>query len=238
MRNGWIFCGGMIRSGSTLQYQVAGELIERSKLGRRMTYIPPEEHTRVLEFSPQGLSTFKTHDLTDPVALQCQRGGGVALYIYRDLRDVISSFQQKEHIRLEGTALEVKTTELIRKDLAWRSLPRVYVSRYEDVLLALATEVNRISEFLDIPCPALMAKQIAEDLCYARQAENIAAANSEDLVEINPTNVYHRETLLHRNHFQGGTVGRYKFDLDSEQCRQIEVQAGDWLVSNGYVLET
>lgn len=185
-----------------------------------------------------GQSGFKSHDLTEPVTLQCQRGGGVALYIYRDLRDVISSFQQKEHVRLDGTALEDLITELMRKDLAWRSLPLVYVSRYEDVSIALATEVSRIGEFLDIPCPAFMAKQIAEDLSYARQAISIAAADQDDLVEVNPTNVYHRNTLLHRNHLQGGAVGRYKYDLNSAQRRQIEDQAGAWLAANGYTLDT
>lgn len=238
MRKGWVFCGGMIRSGSTLQYQLASELIERFSLGERTTYFPPEEHARVLESVPHGLSTFKTHSLTEPVALHCQRGGGIALYIYRDLRDVVSSFQQKERVRLEGDVLADFIIDLIRKDLAWRSLPQVHVSRYEDVVFALDSEVIRIGEFLDIPCSSPMAEQIAEDLSYTRQAEGIASADREDLVEVNSTNVYHRNTLLHKNHFQGGAAGRYKSDLDPGQCRVIEDQAGAWLAANNYVLTT
>src|SRR5512138_2281267 len=96
MREGWIFCGGMIRAGSTLQYQIASELIERLGLGRRTGYLPPAEHAWVLGARPvAGLSTFKTHELTEQVARQCRQSDAVALYIYRDLRDVVSSLQQK-----------------------------------------------------------------------------------------------------------------------------------------------
>ncbi len=53
-------------------------------------------------------------------------------------------------------------------------------------------------------------------------------------MENNPTNVYHRVTLLHLNHLQGGAIGRYRLDLDAEQRAQIEDMAGAWLVANGY----
>ena len=33
-----IFCAGMYRSGSTLQYQVASELVEKNKLGKRVEW--------------------------------------------------------------------------------------------------------------------------------------------------------------------------------------------------------
>ncbi len=178
MLQGWVFCGGMIRAGSTLQYQIASELIERADLGRRTTFIPPADHAAALADPPPfGLSTFKTHQLTDPVAAQCRAGGAVALYIFRDLRDVVSSFQRKEGVRLAGQQLTDQVLELVRTDAAWRSLPHVYVSRYEDVILSLGAEVRRIAEFLGVPCPEAVERQIAGDLSYAEQEKTIGSSS-------------------------------------------------------------
>jgi hypothetical protein len=235
MREGWVFCGGMIRSGSTLQYQVASELIERLGLGRRTGYVPPSEHTRMLAGTPAGmLGTFKTHELTEPIADQVRRNRSVALYIHRDLRDVVSSLQQKEGARLEGEHLAGTVRELLRRDSQWRALPRVYVSRYEDVIFGLGSEVLRIAGFLAISCPGSLATEIASVLSYREQEQGIAAAAEQDLIAVNPTNVYHRHTLLHRNHFQGGLIGRYRVDLTAGQRAVIEDIAGPWLAQYGY----
>ena len=36
----WVFCGGMIRSGSTLQYQIAADLVERLGVGHGYPMYP------------------------------------------------------------------------------------------------------------------------------------------------------------------------------------------------------
>ena len=225
----------MIRSGSTLQYQISSELIEHFGLGRRSEFVPPARHPAALAGSPAGLSTFKTHKLTEPVAGHC-RNGAAALYIFRDLRDVIGSLQQKEARRIEGEALAARVRDLLETDRAWRALPSVYISRYEDVLPALLGEVMGIAGFLGIACPGEWAAQLAAALSYGQQQQAIAAADPGELVEATPANVYHRRTLLHRNHFQGGAVGRYRVDLDSAQRSLIEQLAGAWLTANGYSL--
>lgn len=235
MRQGWIFCGGMIRSGSTLQYQMASELIERHGLGRRTTYIHPSEHPAVLAgLPPAGLSTFKTHELTDRVEAHCCAGTGMALYIYRDLRDVVGSLQQKEGRRLEGDGLVALVERLLDVDKQWRALPQVFVSRYEDVLRDPEREILGLAGFLGIPCTVAAAAELAAALSYEEQEKGINSASRDELVEVNPTNVYHRDTLLHTNHFQGGIVGRYKADLDEEQVCVIEGLAESWLVFHDY----
>ena len=37
----WVFCCGMQRSGSTLQYQIAARLVEQAGLGQRLEWVEP-----------------------------------------------------------------------------------------------------------------------------------------------------------------------------------------------------
>lgn len=235
MRSGWVFCGGMRRAGSTLQYQVASELLERNEMGRRMTYVPPENHSRVLADQPaEGLITFKTHELTPPVTNCCVERKAIALYIFRDIRDVVSSYQVKEKSRLDDAHLTALVLDLLEKDRQWRSLPRVYISRYEQVIFGLSKEVERIGHFLGTPDNGVLTKEVATLLAYENQKSIIESANEDDLVKVNPTNIYHRSTLLHRNHFNGGAIGRYRVDLTTQQISRVESLAGDWLSTYGY----
>ncbi len=83
LRTGWVFCGGMNRSGSTLQYLLASELIERSGLGKRAPYVDPSEHPHELACKPSfGLSTFKSHIVTQEVARHCEQGNAVVLLTF------------------------------------------------------------------------------------------------------------------------------------------------------------
>ena len=45
----WVFCCGMQRSASTLQFQIAAELVERAGLGERVGWVRPEQFPRLLD---------------------------------------------------------------------------------------------------------------------------------------------------------------------------------------------
>ncbi len=139
----WIFCGGMLRAGSTLQYQIASELIERSGLGVRSPYADPMSHEGALQAAvPKGISrTFKSHALTPSIMERLADGNAVALYSFRDLRDVIASQQQKNGWSLGERDLRALVADLLATDSAWRSLPRVHVVRYESMVTRLLEEV-------------------------------------------------------------------------------------------------
>jgi hypothetical protein len=236
-RNGWIFCGGMIRSASTLQYQMASELIERTGFGRRTCYYDPSEHMQALSGCPNfGFSTFKSHEVTQQIALICEKEFGKALYIYRDLRDVISSFQQKEATHFGESELTRMVAHLLKTDREWRSLPNVYVSRYEDVVGFEQKEIINIAEFLQIPVQQSLVTAIIDSVTYRGAQEIIKHSEENDWIEVNSNNIYHQHTLLHKNHLQGGVIGRFRADLLIGQQQLIESVAGDWLEMYGYAV--
>lgn len=171
-----------------------------------------------------------------PIARElCLGDRAVALYIYRDLRDVISSLQEKNQFRLEGRGLERLVVKLQQSDEQWRALPGTYVSRYEDVTNNIGEEVERIARFLGLECTLDLLRDIAEDLSFESQQDRIRMVAESALVEVNPTNAYDPVSLLHRNHLQSGEAGRHRLNLDSTQIHLIETLAADWLQANRYL---
>jgi hypothetical protein len=236
IKKGWIFCGGMIRSGSTLQYQIASELIERLNIGQRTTWHDATAHASILIDQPEvGLSTFKTHQLTERVKELCTNRQSTSLYIYRDLRDVLSSYQEKFSIYLTGKKLEDWLTTILTIDGNWRTLPSVYISRYEDVIPSITSEVINISKYLGIDCPDNLVNHIASSLSYDAQKDRIDSTSSS-WVKTNEKSIYDKVSLLHKNHLQSGAIGRYQKDLNKTQTSIVNEIAGEWLIEMGYAL--
>src|SRR5438132_1477367 len=99
----WIFCGGMKRSASTLQYQLASALVEQAGTGTRSTWVPSSEFPCLRErYADLGSwKVFKSHDCTPEIAREMTDHGSLGLYIYRDLRDVIASQMQMSRVSFD-----------------------------------------------------------------------------------------------------------------------------------------
>src|ERR1044071_1291460 len=84
-----VICVGLYRSGSTWQYQIAADLVERHRDGHR--------HGFVDSLSPESgtWDVVKLHDPDDTCAERLRQGQALGLYIYRDLRDVAFSLMHK-----------------------------------------------------------------------------------------------------------------------------------------------
>ncbi len=116
----------------------------------------------------------------------------------------MSSLQQKNETRYEGRALNSLVLGLLETDHQWRSIPNIYVSRYEEVIGNEPAEITIIADFLKIPAHRPMVAAIADALSYRGIQAIIGCVSEGDWIEATPTNIYHRHTLLHKNHLQGG----------------------------------
>jgi hypothetical protein len=83
-----VFCCGMIRSGSTVLYQLASAIVERRGLGRRCGYYEPPGAKPVP--AETGWSVVKVPWLCE---YERQRigAGAMALYSYRDVEEALTS---------------------------------------------------------------------------------------------------------------------------------------------------
>src|SRR6266403_2362501 len=92
-----VLCLGLSRAGSTLQYNLAANLIERLELGHRLGFSSNVAELGQLLQSIKGsggIAVLKTYN-SDLAWMNGWLGEVSILTIYRDLRDVYSSCKKK-----------------------------------------------------------------------------------------------------------------------------------------------
>ena len=64
----YIDCVGMMRSGSTLQYNIVAEILELKEIGKRLGWEHHEEFHKIKEkYINEKYNVFKNHFLTDEI---------------------------------------------------------------------------------------------------------------------------------------------------------------------------
>ena len=127
-----VICGGMYRACSTWQYEVVGHLVERHLRGERLGYLTGEAyaaHSRVLQArSPCRRRTavwrvLKSHDGHRCFARALSSGRALAVYAYRDIRDVVFSLMHKRGLTFEELLRQGMIHQILVNDRFWRANP-------------------------------------------------------------------------------------------------------------------
>jgi len=237
----WIFCGGMGRSGSTVQYQITARLVEEAKLGKRVGWIKLSDFPALRDkyAHDNQWKVVKTHACTNTIQAEFQQQNAMGVYIFRDVRDVFVSTMNKRAKSFEQLWANNTFEKKLHNFELWTSLPNMLILKYEDVVNDLPKEVRSIAIHLGISLDNEKYEAIAADYSLERQREYVLRLKSEPskLRKIN-NNLVDPYTQLHTNHIHSGKVGRWKEILTSQQVAFIEQIAGKWLVNNGYELST
>jgi hypothetical protein len=231
----WIFCGGMMRSGSTLQYQITAQLVEEAQLGRRLEWIEPQDfiHVREQLKDEKTWKVFKAHHCTDSMVEEFNRGNAVGIYIYRDIRDAFTSQMTKASVKPQLLLNRGFIASCLESYEKWTHLPQVLISQYENVVDDIAGEVARIAQHLGISLDASKIHQIADNLSLANQKSRLQRVQSFKQIGRHSVDSH---SLLHSNHIHSGKVGRWQEELTFRDIKKIEDQAGLWLAEQGYAL--
>lgn len=243
----WVFAGGMFRSGSTLQYQIVSDLIERRGLGERRGWIDPEcfanlaEQTERQRAEPAPLSVIKTHVCKHGMRTRLRDGRALGVGVHRDLRDVVVSGAQKAGRR----PCPEYARELIEGCLAcWNGWPETPAMRwwpYERLVGDTTGVILEMSDHLGLRCDIREAREISDLYAPERQQRRIdEAITTGAIAEHRPGGrmTYIEHDLLHPDHLRDGRIGKWREQLPEETLRVIEQTAGPWLMSMGYPLAT
>ncbi len=237
----WIFCCGMQRSGSTLQFQITARLVEDAGLGKRVEWTKPDRFNRLRRqyAAAAEWKIFKNHNCTEKMEKEFHRQNAMGVYSYRDLRDVYVSTMRKNEVTFEQLWAAKFLEQCLRQYQQWTSLPRVLTSKYETMMADLPGEVARIAAHLGIAADAEKCRQIADEHAIERQKERIEESIREGRLKHGYAKAYFDpDTNLHTNHIHAGEVGGWKGVLSEEQAAKIESLGGDWLAAHGYALTT
>ncbi len=256
-----IICSGMLRSGSTLQYNLARLLVEKSNLGTGGGYFLPEQlgnlriKQEIIDWGRDGkLHVIKTHD---GIALTTEFKGEVEpdmirmLYVYRDIRDVAASLRRKENSRLKVIFDKLDNAIKIYEEMT--TTTGVFVQKYEDLIKDIALGTIRLREYLEIKTHHEVIEAIAQEcsvnnvakvidstpMSFNFRVKNVLKSLGLPIPHIVRTMIPNDVTLLHRDHISvdKGAVGAWRKVFSDKEIKEIASRYVSWLNDNGYLAE-
>ena len=224
---------GMHRSGSTLVWQIARQLVEGHPGLRNPRGISTEEYPAAAANSDDLLMA-KVHFRPALDREDFPHEGARYLYTYRDPRDVVASLFRKGRAKPEDPERGARNSRLIvrrelRGDEFWTSRSDVWIGRYEDFRDDVPGLVRQLADYLAVPVDHERVATIARDVDLAAQAERAKAAKEHGVDD---------DLRVTSNHITDGREGAWRDTLTSEELVAIEAEGARWLVEHGYAVET
>ncbi len=236
-----ILCVGMYRACSTWQYEVLSHLVETRLGGARLGFMDGDDFAASLvRGEPGRLNVLKSHDADRAFANAIDRGDAIAVYAYRDMRDVAFSFMHKAHLSFDDLLAERFLQKLISNDDFWRSRAGVLTQRYERILLDPVRGIHELARHLGLTLQDREAVRLSEEFSWERnlqrteQIRRNAEAAGHDLSDPANTNRQDPVTLLHWNHLRRSSKTSWRDLATASQREELAFLCGDWLIANDY----
>ncbi len=229
-----IFCAGMSRSASTLQYQLVKTLIERKGLGRGIGFYYP--HT---VYDPHETTVIKAEKPSHWMLRSVTEQDAVAVSIYRDPRDVAVSLHHFFHSRHKFNPS--RFDDWTQDEIVYQWLPRTmrwYTTwesidhlqfRYEDYYPDLwHTMLVEIAYHLNITITPFERNEIAGEFTLSKNTERQRALTKW---------IDDKDSMLTRQHISPnlGNHGVWEAQLTPQQSAHIEHVYADWMEHHGYL---
>lgn len=232
----WVFCCGMYRSGSTLQYQIAIDLVTRKGLGDGFGYVLLDDFKTMLagDQNDETYKVIKSHAFIPEAESLFRAGKAKALFSYRDIRDVVVSYMTMQGVSFNKLLDEGFIYAVLKAYEDWTRVSVIHISRYEDLIADLPGEVARVADYLGINLKAEEAAEIAGEYSLERQKARMGQnrfAPSQEPIRDQKTNP---KTLLKDNHIHSGAQGRWRTILAKREIALVEHIARDWMRERGY----
>ncbi len=235
-------CCGMIRSGSTLQYNLVRNLVEATNSGKGMGFIvdPLLDHRLRGWSQDHGWHVVKMHGLAHWMLEEQARQSIRFFFSHRDLRDVAASAKRKfgwpshEIWRNVDAAIDVQR--------CLQTIPEAQIHRYADLVADPAKPLAAIAESLGLTlsdavksnivsaCCLDTAQQVQEAIRHTMSAKGMSLSKADNAV------IYDQTTLLHHNHISSsnGRDDSWQDDLTENDLQVINQRYGHWLQNEGY----
>jgi hypothetical protein len=214
-----LMCCGMGRSGSTLQYQIAAEVISRLGLGRGIGF---GTGVSVGEFDEEHDWLVCKHENPKPELMDLS---DMAISIHRDPRDVVCSFMRWRGMQGKYEDFESaweETIVAVNWFSAWEPMCK-HISRYED--FDIAAEARKIAYHFGLKLGD-DADRIAELYSVESNLERMSEMQGHWM---NPSTML---TVAHIGESGGASVWRET--LTVAQVAIIEGRLGNWMEEHGY----
>ncbi|MBD3883246.1 sulfotransferase domain-containing protein [Phormidium tenue FACHB-886] len=239
----WVFCCGMYRSASTLQFQITARLVKENQLGQQVGWIDANRFSEMRDAyaNVEGLKVIKVHRCTPSIASEFMHNQAIGIYTFRDIRDVYVSSMSQRMKSFEFIWAEEFIESCLEEFKRWTQPPNVLVSKYEEIIADVPKEVKRIANHLGIPMEPHQYIAVAADYSLQSQQRRIEKFKQQLLQRERDPNDhrelvdYHdEENLLHLNHIASGKTERWKEYLSAQEVELIEQRVKTWCAENDF----
>jgi hypothetical protein len=236
----------MYRACSTWQYEVIAHLIERHWNGQRLGYLTGEKFSEFDDVWADRACwcVLKSHEGDSRFASRISEGRALAVYAYRDIRDVVFSLMHKRRVPFETLFRQGMIHQILVNDRFWTSQPGVLCQRYESLIADPVAGVEQLAAHLGLSLAPGEAEGVAGEYSFQANRQRTETmgfrlrAEGVDLDDPSNTLFYDSRTLLHWNHLRQGRPGDWR-TLASRRERAILARLCDrWLADHGYETDT
>jgi hypothetical protein len=248
-----VICCGMYRACSTWQYEVVAHLVEHYLDGQRLGYLTGAQYAEVAQSvassatgtgaASAGWRVVKSHEGDQSFARALAKGRAIAVYAYRDVREVAFSLMHKRGMTFEQLLRQGMVHQILANDRFWMAQPYVLVQRYEDVLAHPAAGVRELANHIGISLDDSDAARIADEYSQESNKARTEALKKRlvmagvDLECAANAQICDANTLLHWNHIRHGSQ-RSWLELATPRHKDVLHRlCGRWLAARGYLVE-
>jgi hypothetical protein len=236
-----VLCVGMYRSGSTWQYDVVCHLLETHHGGHRLGFVTGEEFADLRGQDAAGWRVLKAHDAHPAFAAALAEGQALAVYSFRDLRDVAYSLLHKFGDSFEEVIERQHRLHLcLANDAFWTDHSRTLCQRYEEIMADPAAAIEALAGHLGLELATSEAAALAEEYSLTanlwRTVELANRLRGEGVDLDDPANAqrWDAQTLMHWNHIRAGRVGGWRAEATPRELAVLAGICGGWLIARGY----
>jgi hypothetical protein len=236
----------MYRACSTWQYDVIAHLVEHYFDGTRLGYLTGAQYTALLrQAAPATRETtrcprvLKSHEGDRVFARSLAAGRAVAVYAYRDVRDVVFSLMHKRKLTFEQLLRQGMIHQILANHRFWSKCPGVLVQRYEDLLRAPAEGVLALARHIGLNLDQAEAEQIAGKYSQESNRARTAALRHRlheagvDLNSAANAQICDATTLLHWNHMRDPD-SCWRSEATDRHEAILDRLCGRWLIDHRY----
>jgi hypothetical protein len=240
----YVLCVGMNRAASTWQYNVVSDLVECHHGGARLGFFQTGAQFAAHERSAgkrDGWHVLKAHDRHPVYAGALAAGRALAVYSYRDLRDLAYSLMHKCSADFDRVVLEDRYLHnCLDNDRFWTAQPRTLRQLYERIVADPVAAIGELAEHIRVTLDPGEALALAERYSLSANRQRAAelaqrlCADGVDLGDPANTLSYDEHTQLHWNHIRDGRPGAWREQTSPRERALLAGICGDWLIDRGY----
>lgn len=237
-----IICNGMLRSGSTLQYNIVtgvfGTVSAVKRAGFLGDFADPAVRTKLDAMKAAGgVSVVKTHEPALDSAFYDSRVR--VLFSYRDVRDIAASIRKKWRYPFEKILADIETMLAIQRN--FESIPNVFFQSYDKLYNDLPGAIADIAAFLEVPLTSEDCSRIADENSIGSQIDSRSKRTPipKRIGSILRRRTYDPRTLLHSDHISAtnGKDGDWLNQFSDEEISFMNIRFGRWLAEYGYTAD-